>query len=223
MDDFILGLDLDGVCADFYGKMRDVAAEWLGKQPNELPPDVTYGLPEWGLQDGEYERLHRFAVTQRDLFLDMEPIAGAPQSIRRLGSEGVRIRIVTHRLFIRHFHETAVQQTVRWLDSHGIPYWDLCFMRQKSAVEANLYVEDAPQNVIDLDAHDSGCVIVFTNSTNKGLTELASIPRADTWEQAEEMIRERYYAWLDEQGRPRPSAPGLPPQWVKDDDRKPVV
>ena len=72
-------------------------------------------MREWGLLPGEYDRLHHFAVTQRELFEKMAPIPGAPQSIRRLGTEGIRIRIITHRLFIRWFHEIAVAQTVRWL------------------------------------------------------------------------------------------------------------
>jgi 5' nucleotidase, deoxy (Pyrimidine), cytosolic type C protein (NT5C) len=85
---FVLGLDLDGCCADFYGYMREVAAEWTGVKVEDLTPDVTYGMPEWGLLPDEYDRLHRFAVTQRGLFENMPPIQGAPQSIRRLGTEG---------------------------------------------------------------------------------------------------------------------------------------
>jgi hypothetical protein len=27
---FVLGVDLDGVVGDFYGYMRNIAAEWLG-------------------------------------------------------------------------------------------------------------------------------------------------------------------------------------------------
>ena len=135
---FVLGLDLDGTCADFYGRMREIAAEWTGRPVAALTADPDWGLTSWGLLEGEYERLHRFAVTQRDLFVSMRPIVGAPQALRRLGTEGIHIRIITHRLFIRHFHETAVAQTVRWLDNHGIPYWDLCFMRRKGDVGADL-------------------------------------------------------------------------------------
>ncbi|HHE31099.1 MAG TPA: 5'-nucleotidase, partial [Chlorobaculum parvum] len=25
----VIGVDLDGVCADFYGRMRQIAAEWF--------------------------------------------------------------------------------------------------------------------------------------------------------------------------------------------------
>src|ERR1022692_4764522 len=116
LDEFVLGIDLDGVCADFYGQMREVFAEWRGVDAEKLTPDVSYSLEEWGILPGEYDRVQRFAVTQRDLFLEVAPIPGAPQSIRRLGTEGVRIRIITHRLFLRHFHQAAVAQTVMWLD-----------------------------------------------------------------------------------------------------------
>src|SRR4051812_45225760 len=140
MSEYVLGVDLDGVCADFYGRMREITAEWKGVPVEALSREVTYGLPEWDLYPEEYERIHRFAVTQRGLFESVEPIEGAAQALRRLGTEGVRIRIITHRLFIRYFHEVAVAQTVSWLDAHGIPYWDLCFMRDKQLVNADIYV-----------------------------------------------------------------------------------
>jgi len=104
----ILGVDLDGVCADFYGQMRAIAAEWFERRIEDLPPDVSYGLREWGIQSTEqYESLHRFAVTQRDLFKTAPMIPGARRCLRKLSNEGARIRIITHRLFIRYFHNTG--------------------------------------------------------------------------------------------------------------------
>ena len=206
---FILGVDLDGVVADFYGYMRIVTAEWRGVDVNDLTTDVTYGLPEWDLLPDEYPRLHRFAVTQRRLFTEMAPMAGAPQALRRLSAERVRIRIITHRLFIPYFHQVAVQQTVQWLDKHAVPYWDLCFMKEKGDVGADLYIEDSPENISKLqDA--GGAVIVFTNSTNRSLPT-GPRGRADTWIEAEQMIRERYYKWRSDRRMPLPEAPGLPP------------
>ena len=121
----VLGVDLDGVCADSYGRMREIAAEWFERPLDSLTADVSYGLPEWGLREDEYESLHRFAVTERDLFNTVPMIPGARRVLRALSSEGFRIRIITHRLFIRYFHELAVSQTIRqtihWLDHHGIP------------------------------------------------------------------------------------------------------
>ncbi|MGW0523830.1 5' nucleotidase, NT5C type [Crossiella sp. NPDC003009] len=207
MNDFVFGVDLDGVCADFYGKIREVMAEWRGVDIDTLTPDVHYGLPEWDLPPDEYERLHRFAVTQRGLFQHVKLIDGASQSLRRLSTEGVRIRIITHRLFIRHFHKTAVTQTIEWLDNHGIPYWDLCFMKDKALVDADIYIEDAPENIRCLERKGRE-VIAFTNSTNRDLTPAL---RADKWAEAEKIVRERYYNWRALNNLQKPLAPGHTP------------
>jgi FMN phosphatase YigB (HAD superfamily) len=206
--DFIIGVDLDGVVADFYGCIREVAAEWLGVDLSELTSEVSWGMPEWGLRTGEYEALHRFAVTQRSLFSAVAPIPGAPQSLRRLSDEKARIRIITHRLLIPYFHRTAVQQTVEWLDHHGMPYWDLCFMKDKGEVGAHIYLEDSPGNIAKLRALGKK-VVVFTNSTNRGLPD--GDGRADTWYEAETMIRSVYYSWRTERNLPLPPQPGVAP------------
>jgi hypothetical protein len=67
----------------------------------------------------QYFSLHRFAVTARNLFRDLEMIPGARSTLRQLSDEGYRIRIITHRLFIQYFHAIAVQQTIEWLDRNG--------------------------------------------------------------------------------------------------------
>jgi len=199
---FVLGVDLDGVCADFYGGLRPIAAEWLGVAVELLSPDVTHGLPEWDLdRAGGSEQLHRFAVVQRDLFRRLDPFPGAPAVLRRLAARDVRIRIITHRLFIKHFHREAVEQTTQWLEYHGIPYWDLCFMKDKAAVGANLYLEDSPGNVRLLRA-DGHPTIVFTNSTNVGVEP----PRANDWAEVETLVNAAHEQWK----RTRGSAKALP-------------
>lgn len=189
---FVFGVDLDGVVADFYGGLRPIAAEWLGVDLATLPERVSWGLLEWGVDraPGGYEALHRFAVTQRDLFLKLTPMPGAPQTMRRLSKEGVRIRIITHRLFIKYFHQVAVGQTIQWLDRHDIPYWDLCFMQQKTAVGADLYIEDAPANIERLRA-EGAKTIVFSNSTNEHLPG----PRAYNWDEVLQLVLAEKRAW----------------------------
>jgi 5'(3')-deoxyribonucleotidase len=184
----VLGVDLDGVCADFYGRMREVAAEFLEVEISTLPADVSYGLPEWGIRQNDdgahYRSLHRFAVTQRDLFRTVPMIPGARRVLRKLGHENYRIRIITHRLFIDFFHEIAVRQTIEWLDHHGIPYSDLCFMKKKDQVGADIYVEDSPDNIRDLRSNGH-YAICFANSTNKDVDN----PRANSWDEVYELIR----------------------------------
>jgi 5'(3')-deoxyribonucleotidase len=171
----VLGVDLDGVCADFYGRMRTVAAEWFERPVDELTEDVSWGLREWGIKPGQYDSLHRFAVTARELFKTTPMIPGARKVLRRLSDEKYRIRIITHRLFIQYFHAIAVQQTIEWLDHHGLPYWDLCFMKDKGQVGADIYIEDSPEHVKELRARGLH-TICFANSTNKDVAP----PRART-------------------------------------------
>ena len=189
---FVLGIDLDGVCADFYGGLRPIAAEWLGVEPDSLSANVSHGLSEWGIEaaPGGYEALHRFAVTQRNLFRELQLLDRAAVTLRILSSHDIRIRIITNRLFIKYFHQEAVRQTIEWLDHYDIPYWDLCFMRDKAAVGADLYVEDAPENVEQLRA-DGHPTIVFSNSTNRHL----SGPRADSWKDVEPLVLTELESW----------------------------
>ena len=188
---FIFGVDLDGVVGDFYGAMRKTAAEWLDKPLESLTTEVSFGLEEWGLIEyGGYERLHRFAVSQRNLFRDMEPIKDAPAVLRKLSSRDIRIRIITHRLFLKYHHKTTITQTVDWLDSWDIPYWDLCFMNDKVAVGAHVYIDDAPQNITQL-REQGNKTIVFSNSTNMDLPG----PRANNWQEVEILVMEALKEW----------------------------
>ena len=193
MDDssFIFGVDLDGVVGDFYGEIRKIAAEWLNKPIESLTPEVSYGLKEWGLDDfGGYDRLHRFAVTQRNIFGSMEPIKNAPAVLRKLSSKGIRIRIITHRLFLKYSHAATIKQTIDWLDNYDIPYWDICFMNDKGAVGAHVYIDDTPDNIISLRKQDCK-TIVFSNSTNRGIPG----PRAETWLEVEKLVMEACEEW----------------------------
>jgi 5'(3')-deoxyribonucleotidase len=188
---FILGVDLDGVVGDFYGSIRKIAADWLNKPLESLTTEVAFGLDEWGIAEfGGYDRLHRYAVTQRNIFRDMEPIENAPAILRKLSNQGIRIRIITHRLFLKYSHRTTITQTVDWLDNYDIPYWDICFMNDKGAVGAHVYIDDAPENITSL--RKQGCkTIVFSNSTNRGLPG----PRADNWLEVEQLVMDAQEEW----------------------------
>lgn len=206
-DSFVLGLDLDGCVADFVGHMRVVFSEWSGRPLSEIHERPTYGMPEWNLVQGEYKRLHRFAVTQKDLFLKMEPIKDAPQALRRLSAEGVWIRVATHRLFIPNFHATAAEQTIRWLEANDIRYWDLCLIEDKAAIRANLFIEDNPVNIHRL-LDEKTDVICITNPINENDSSITQ--RANNWTEAESMIREKYNTWRLSKGL-LPTEPGIAP------------
>ena len=219
-DRFILGLDLDGTCADFYGRMREIASIHTGTPLEELPEEVDWSLAAWGIGESGYEDLHRMAVTDHGLFETMAPLPGSAEALRRLVAEGVGLRIITHRLILPSLHAETVRQTVAWLDAYRIPYWDLCFMRTKDDVDADLYVEDSVHNIERLVA--AGCdVLIMENPTNRA-HEFPGVDRAATWDRAEEIIRSRYRAWLDERDLAHPPGVGEPPHWFEEGNAPPT-
>lgn len=189
--EFVFGVDLDGVVADFIGGLKPLAAEWLGVEAGQLTDEISYGFNEWKLGGVKgYDALHRFAIKERHLFQNLPEMPGAAAALRRLANRNIRIRIITHRLYIQWFHRQAIAQTVEWLEQRGIPYWDLCFMASKSSVDANVYVEDSPKNIEALRKAKKQ-VIVFRNSTNRQLAG----PGADNWLEVEEWVLSRFRAW----------------------------
>jgi 5'(3')-deoxyribonucleotidase len=190
---FCVGVDLDGVVGDFYKALHPLAAEWKGVQPQDLPMATQYDLAKaYDLDDyGPYEDLHRWAVVERDLFRVMPPVEGAPAALRRISARKIRIIIVTFRLFIPHFHRQAVNQTVEFLDHHGIPYWDLCFLRNKTLLNADLFVDDSKHNIDSLRAAGKDAVCLG-NITNTDVAE----PRFETWEAIESYIYAKHGLWL---------------------------
>ena len=147
--DFVLGVDLDGVCADFARGLRPIAADWLGVDEETLSDTPSLHYPEWNIDEaGGFDALYRYAVTRRDLFRKLPPVEGASLALRRLWAQKrIRIRIITYRLYFEFFHAFATTQTIEWLDQHDFPYWDLCLMRDKHEVGASLYIEDSVSNV----------------------------------------------------------------------------
>jgi len=190
---FVFGVDLDGVCGDYTGALKPIAAELLGVDPSTLTDTPSYDYPEWfpsaqsqgqGEHESIYFQIHRFAVTQRELFKTMLPISGSVSVLRRLSNRGVTIRIVTKRLIVPNFHQTAVQQTVSWLDHYGFPYSDLCFLGEKHSLGCDLYIDDSPANVHTLRAAGMP-TIVYRTSQNCNVTVG---PIATNWSEVEELV-----------------------------------
>lgn len=203
-DRFIVGVDLDGVCADFVNDLRELAGAFCGVHPDDLTETPSYGFPEWNLDPhGGYEALHRFAVS-RHIFRDATVIEGAAAALRYLSTLGkteingreenlLRIRIITYRLYVKYTHLEAITQTAAWLEEQGIPYWDLCMLDEKSEVLADIYIDDTPDKIRAI-REQKKPAIVFTNSANKDETDLGDL-RADTWADVVSIVEERFSAW----------------------------
>jgi 5'(3')-deoxyribonucleotidase len=181
---FVLGVDLDGVVADHTGRFREIVAERRGIDPETLPIDRSWDFHEWGFAPGEYDTLHKLAVTEYDMILTMAVIDGAADALWRLSDAGIWIRIITHRLYVNWAHERAVGDTAAWLDQHKIPYRDLCFLGAKPEVQADAYIDDAPHNIEAL-RELGNTVIIYEQPYNRRLTEG---PRAKSWAEVESIV-----------------------------------
>jgi len=198
---FVLGVDLDGVCADYTAGFRTYVAETLDRPIESLPLERSWDFREWGIDDDQFAELHRAAVTQGRILADLEPLAGASDVLWRLSDAGVWIRIVTHRLYVNWGHAAAAGDTVAWLDRHRIPYRDLCFVGAKREVGADAYIDDGPHNVESLRAVGRD-VIVFDQPYNRHLGG----PRAATWNEVEQIV----LGWVAEnQGAAQSQLPGV--------------
>lgn len=150
----IVGIDLDGVCADYTSGFRRYAARILNRPERTFPEPLTYNLVNagWGFDSAsEYLATHRAAVDE-GLYQHLPVINGAAEALREISDAGAHIRIVTHRLIMGGRHARVVSDTATWLDEYKIPYMSLCFTGLKDSVGAHVYVEDAPKNIETLRA-----------------------------------------------------------------------
>jgi 5'(3')-deoxyribonucleotidase len=181
---FVLGVDLDGVCGDYTAAFRTVVAEMRGVDAGSLSLERSWNFDEWDVAAlGGFDTVHRAAVMEHRMFRSMPVMPGAADALWRLSDAGIWIRLITHRLCVNWGHAVAVSDTVTWLDATGVPYRDICFMGEKTAVGAHCYVEDSPHNIEALrdGGHD---VIVFDASYNRELPG----PRAADWTEVEHMV-----------------------------------
>lgn len=183
MNEFVLGVDLDGVCADYFAGFRTSVARHWQVDEESLTEDVTWDFAEWGLDGEQFIKLHRTAVQHDRLFLNLPVIEGASEALWRLSDAGVWIRVVTHRLSVNWDHRMIVSDTVEWLDANRIPYRDICFLGRKPEVQADVYIDDAPHNVEALRAAGND-VIVFDQPYNRHLDG----DRARDWHEVEEQV-----------------------------------
>ena len=181
--EFVLGVDIDGVLGDHTGAFRRFVAAHREVEADSLPLERSWDFHEWGLEPGEYDLLHRAAVLDHRMFRDMDVMEGAARALWRLSDAGVWIRIITHRLYVNWGHQVAVSDTVEWLDRHQIPYRDICFLGAKPEVEADLYVDDAPHNVLALRAAGNR-VVIFDQPYNRDLDG----DRVRSWAEMEDVV-----------------------------------
>ena len=198
---FVFAVDLDGVCANYIDSLRPYMAATGRTDAFTLPEPTNFNLAEAGwFKDAEdYYATHHYAV-ERSLFKTMTEIPGMSDGLWTLSDAEIHIRIVTHRILTHGDQDTAVVDTIAWLQHKRqdgrvrVPYRDVCFLGAKSDATANLHIDDAPGQINALKEAGEN-VLIFDQPYNRHLEG----PRAHNWSEVVEMVFEAQDKWTSEE------------------------
>jgi len=180
-----LGLDLDGVAADYVGGFRHHVARVTGRSLESLPfpSDWSFAKSGWCESTAEYLDLHAQAVNA-GMYRTMPVMPGARESLQRIHDKGTRIVVMTSRFLPGTDPDQVMADTRHWIATHQIPVDDMQFIDDKRLCDADIYIEDAPHNINDL--REAGRhVIVFDQPYNKGVV---GSERVEDWGKGEGAI-----------------------------------
>lgn len=157
-----LGIDLDGVVADFnagwiplynqhFGTALDVADVDAWNSPVRLTHFTSMSqFWRWASTAGEGTSIFRI----------LRPYPDAVEALQRLARRHKVVIITTKPTF-------AVHDTYAWLAEHRIPTNEVHILDDKTAVSCDIYLEDADHNLEDLcDAHPGATVCRFVRPWN---------------------------------------------------------
>lgn len=140
-----VGIDLDGVCYDFAGSLREFLVSAGVRFKHQCPNPTRWEFYEdWGFTLKEFLTWCHRGVEAGTVFTHGDPFLGVREAFERIKAAGHSIHIVTDRSFGKHGASEAA--TRRWLDSHGLPFDSLTFTPDKTVVRLDTMVDDKLAN-----------------------------------------------------------------------------
>lgn len=201
--DFILGVDLDNVTADYTAGIAQFMHEEYGWSEEDTPPPTDYDFIKakgWPFADrADFLQKHQEFVDRGGL-LGLKVMEGASETLHALVAEGVKIRVITHRLLRNGTYTQVMSDTGRWLDAHRIPFHEICFTGLKASINVDLLVDDAPENISAVRAAGMP-VAVFDQPYNQQFDGL----RVHNWEEVGSLVRNMMSGSVNKDAAKRPS------------------
>lgn len=170
----LIGLDLDGVCADFDAGIR--SAYWLGFQ--ETIPESTY----WdsildNIHFETWDEIYEWLRSLDDFWAGLPHLGGARTGVESLLRQGHQIVVITHR------PEWATEQTQRWVSwfwPGGYEYPDIVLTRHKQTVAFDALIDDGPHNVGPV-VSTGREIVLFDQPWNSQVEPTDLVRRARGW------------------------------------------
>ena len=137
-----LGIDLDGVVADFN-------SGWIRRYNQDFGADVAFDAVEaWDAIPSltHFRHMGEFWRWAQDhdghsLFRHLETYPGAVDTMWRLIRQRHQIVIITTK------PPWAIHDTFAWLSEHQVPTREVHIVEDKWTVDCDIYLEDAPHNL----------------------------------------------------------------------------
>lgn len=143
-----LGIDLDGVVADF-------TKGWMGFYNREFGTDLA--VEDSVAWNGLVELTHFANMREfwkwssdldgKSLFWHLETFPGAVEALQSLRADGHHIAIITTKPAF------AVHDTFEWLARHRIPTTEVHILEEKWRVDCDVYLDDSPMVLPGLVKH----------------------------------------------------------------------
>ncbi len=180
-----LGIDLDGVVADFNAGWIDLHREEFG---SDLHPDMVTtwdGLHELGgfADMGAFWRWARGSRDRPSIFRHLEPYPDAVDTLRQLDRAGHDVVIITTK------PRWARRDTLRWLADHDLPTGEIHITSQKHRVACDVYLDDSPHVVPTLvSRRPESTVCRFVRPWNAPVDGAVDV---DSWRSFHALVTER--------------------------------
>jgi 5'(3')-deoxyribonucleotidase len=175
-----LGIDLDGVVADFN-------TGWIRRYNQEFGTDIAFdavvawnGIPSLT----HFRHMGEFWKWARDhgghsLFRHLDTYPGAVETLSSLARRHQVVILTTK-------PDWAVHDTFAWIADHRIPTREVHILEDKWEVPCDVYLDDAPHNLAALVAHrPEATVCRFVRPWNEPVAGAFDV---ETWEQFAQLV-----------------------------------
>ena len=175
-----IAIDLDGVCVNYNAGLQRWLAKNVDTRFSDLSCPTQYDFMCEGWEDvhDNFTKYHTAAV-EDGLYRDLPILDGCSDTLWELHHNNWLIHVVTSRFISKNQVAIVCSDTCYNLDKHNIPVDSISFTSHKTDVLADLYLDDAPTNILQLHNANRN-IVVFDQPYNR---DIDYVPRVHNWEE----------------------------------------